>query len=330
MTAVLLDPERMTLRLRSGVHLPLPPGEWGLIGKEWGRSLLADNKSENTIRIYLHALRMLGEWAAVQIVQRGEEILIGHSPTEMTTSAMRTYMAELLEKTSDGNAHNHFRCLRTFWNWMEDEEEVDRSPMHRMKAPHVEEKPIPIVTYGMMDALLGTCSTKDFVDRRDEAILRTLWDTGGRRKEVGSLNLDDLDLDIDCILVHGKGRRDRAIPLGSKTVRAQSRYLRVRSRHPQHQLPALWLGSTGQGPLRVPGIRAMLIRRGHQAGVGHIHPHMFRHALAHYWQLEGGNESDLMRIMGWRSRKMLEIYAASAATERAHKTHRELAIGDRV
>jgi integrase/recombinase XerC len=109
-----------------------------------------------------------------------------------------------------------------------------------------------------------------------------------------------------------------------------TRYLRARKRHSQSELPALWLGSTGQGRLFHNGMRAMLSRRAAEAGIGHVHPHMFRHAFAHYWQAEGGNDSDLMRIMGWKSREMLLRYGASAADERAHASARRLRLDDRV
>ncbi|MGH3862107.1 tyrosine-type recombinase/integrase [Actinokineospora sp.] len=297
-------------------------GEWGTLAQEWRRSLEADNKSTNTIRIYLHAVRLLGDWANA----RDEE----HGPLEIPTSELRVYMAELIDRSSAGNAHNNFRCLRTFFNWLVDEEELDRSPMDRMKPPQVEEVPVPIITYDQCATLLETCKGKTFADRRDTAIIRVLFDTGGRRAEVSYLGLDEIDLDINAVRVHGKGRRDRTIPIGAKTAQAVSRYLRARSRHPQSALPALWLGSTGQGALTHAGVKAMLIRRGHEAGIGHIHPHMFRHSLAHYWQSEGGNQDDLMRIMGWKSREMLGRYGASAAVERAHATARALRIGDRV
>lgn len=298
------------------------PGEWGTLARERRRSLEADNKSPNTVRIYLHCVRQLGDWASAQA-----------EPTEPTTieaQHIRDYMRYLLDRTTAGNAHNHYRSLRTFFTWLVEEEELDRSPMERTRAPQVPEKQVPIVTLEQMRALLEVCKGKDFADRRDAAILRVLWDTGGRRAEVSYLEVDDVDLDTEAILVHGKGRRSRVIPIGARTGQALSRYIRVRNRHRQASLPALWLGSTGQGALTHNGLKAMLIRRGREAGVGHIHPHMFRHALAHHWQAEGGNENDLMRIMGWRSREMLSRYGASAADARAHAAARALRLGDRV
>lgn len=298
------------------------PGDWATLGRAWQKSLTADNKSENTVRIYLHAVRMLGDWA----YQQDEPL----EPDTIKTEHIREYIGGLIKRTSASNAHNNYRSLRTFFGFLVDEEEIDHSPMDKTHPPIVTEKPIPIVTEKTMSALLAACKGKSFVDRRDTAILRILWDTGSRRAEVSRLGLDDVDFDTDAIRVYGKGRRERIIPISAKTSLALTRYLRVRSQHSQAALPALWLGSTGQGALTHPGIKAILIRRGHEAGVGHIHPHMFRHALAHHWQAEGGNENDLMRIMGWKSREMLTRYGATAADQRAHATKRNLRLGDRV
>lgn len=65
---------------------------------------------------------------------------------------------------------------------------------------------------------------------RDTAIIRVLIDTGIRRAELLGMTVEDVDFDQDVVYVLGKGRRERACPVGRRTAMALDRYLRQRSK----------------------------------------------------------------------------------------------------
>ncbi|OHV46668.1 hypothetical protein BBK14_02055 [Parafrankia soli] len=212
---------------------------------------------------------------------------------------------------------------------MIEDDEIDTSPMERMTPPKIGERMRPLLETEQLELLVGVCKGRDFRSRRDEAIIRTFVDSGGRRAEVAGLRLEHVDQTRKRLTVIGKGDKERYIAVGGKTMLAINRYLRVRGRHKRaHKTDALWLAERGLD-MTPSGIYQVVRRRGVEAGVP-VHPHMFRHALAHAWLDAGGGEQTLADHMGWTSTEMVRLYGAAGRSRRAQNEHERLGLGERI
>jgi len=274
--------------------------------RSWKLSLQARNLSARTIEQYVESLGLFVSFTNDKDL------------AAVTTQDVQSFLADQLGRLKPSSVLTRYKGLRLFFGWAVDEEELEASPMTKVRPPIVPEQPVPVLLDCNVRTLLKACAGKDFESRRNLAILSVLFDTGIRRAECASLTVDDLDLERRCLRVLGKGRSVRLVPFGAQTAKALDRWLRVRG---NANTDALWLSARGRGPLTSNAIRLMLDRLSRETGV-ELHAHLFRHTFAHNHLNNGGNEGDLMMLAGWKSRQMLNRYASSTAAERARNAYR--------
>lgn len=297
-------------------------GSIGELMLEFSATLRAQRRSPLTITGYGTAVKQFDAFLTVQGMPR--------DIAQIKREHVEAFIVGLIEKHSASTAATRFRALQQFFRWAQEEGEVpkDRNPMANMKAPAADEKVPAVLSADQVKLLIKACTGQTFEDRRDTALLLLLLDSGLRRSEAANLTVDDLDMETQVAVVMGKGRRQRVCPFGSKTAQALFRYLRARRAHRYAGASQLWIGRTG--PFDHDSIYHVLVKRAEKAGIGHVHPHQLRHTFADAFLSDGGNETDLMRLAGWKSRDMLSRYAASTGTDRAIKAHRQHGPVDRL
>lgn len=280
--------------------------------------LQAEGRSAGTLESYLIGVRLfLRHCEAAGI------------PAVLDRRTVNAFTAGLLAAgAAPATARARHMALRRFSSWLAEEGEIERDELLGLKPPRLDAKVVPRLSEDECRALVKACTGKAFIDRRDEALVRLLLETGMRSGEVIALAAVDVDVVTGAAVIRrGKGGRGRVVPFGPHTGRALDRYLRLRRAHRLTAVPALWLGGGGQA-FGYHGLRVALAARAELAGISGFHPHVLRHTAAQRWLSGGGSEGGLMAVAGWSRRDMLDRYTRATASERAAEESRRLNLGD--
>jgi len=166
---------------------------------------------------------------------------------QITIDDLRRYVVYLREEKVPYSAHPYRRpnrggrlsattisdyatSLRAFYSWLTREKIIgqDENPFSsgRIKVPKPPERLIESLDDRHIEMLLNTCSSDDFGDSRDKAIMLILLDTGVRVSELVTLKLKEVNWEQDggSLLIQGKGSKERVVPIGPTTLNAYLQY----------------------------------------------------------------------------------------------------------
>jgi integrase/recombinase XerD len=284
----------------------------------WELHLRAERKSAETVKSYGDGVRRFLSWCAD----------VGVEPA-LTRPILAGFVTALLDAgTEPATARSRHLALRRFSAWLVDEEELPGDELLGSRPPKLDVKVTPVLTDAQLSALIKACRGREMRDRRDEALVRLMVETGARAGEVVAMTLADVNLTTGAAVVHrGKGGKGRTVPFGPQTGTAIDRYVRQRKTHRLAETAALWLGDRGK-QFTYGALHKTLKWRAELAGIDKFHPHMLRHTAASRWLAAGGSEGGLMAVAGWSRRDMIDRYTRATSEARAADEARRLRLGD--
>ena len=158
---------------------PANVGQLTVLLASWRLHLEAANLSPRTVRAYTDDGALFARFLA----DHGMPTAVAGIHREH----VEAFIAAELERTSPSSAATRYRSLQQFFRWLDDEGEIDASPMAKMRPPLIPEQPVPVLPDAEIRRLLDSCAGRDFRNRRDIAIIRLFLDTGMRLEGMGGI-----------------------------------------------------------------------------------------------------------------------------------------------
>jgi integrase/recombinase XerC len=228
---------------------------------------------------------------------------------------IREFLSKLGEqKYSAATMARKIATLRSFHKWMERKGLAPTNPMVLIRTPKQAKRLPKAISVEQIERLLSAPDDTDILGARDRAILETLYSTGIRVSEVVAINRGDLNDTGEEIIIRGKGRRERRVPLGSHALKALRHYLamvdadlqsRGKRMNPEE---SLFVNKNG-GRLSSRSVRRKVAKYLVEANLDpDISPHTIRHSFATHLLDNGADLRAVQELLGHQSLSSTQVY----------------------
>ena len=199
---------------------------------------------------------------------------IGKNAEEIITDELRNYLTnyQRLHNSSKVTIDNIRRILSSFFNWLEDEDYIVKSPVRRIHKVKVSTTVKETYSDEELEKLRDSCT-----QIRDLAMIDFLASTGIRVGELVLLNRNDINFQERECVVFGKGNKERIAYFDARAKLHLQKYLDTRN----DNNPALFVSLYGKNTrLTIGGVESRLKKLGKKIGINKVYPHKFRRTLA--------------------------------------------------
>ncbi len=259
--------------------------------------------SENSIQNYIldvHALQYF------LINEKIEE-----SPTDCSLDSVQKFIYETAKILSPHTQARRLSGLRSFFDYLIFESYRTSNPTDLIEAPKLGRKLPDVLSTEEIELMINQINLSHPQGQRNRAILEILYGSGIRVSELTNLSLSNLFFEEDMIRVHGKGNKQRLVPMGGISKEFLEEYItetRKNQKISAKDKDIVFLNRRGNGLTRqmiFTLIKDLAVKANIKKQVG---PHTFRHSFATHLLENGADLRTIQILMGHESITTTEIY----------------------
>ena len=253
--------------------------------------------SRNTLQSYARDLARLQSWAA----KNGKEV------AELERKHLREWIASMSrEGLAPSSVTRAVSAARSFFRFLMLDGHLKRHPAEDLSTPQRNSYLPRFLTEDEIERLLAAPDTSTDEGVRDRALFELMYATGVRVSEVVGLQVVNVDLQTGLVSCHGKGNKQRRVPIGKAAIHWIQKYLSVRQRLGSESKPHLFL-HRGRVMTRQTAW-AIIKQHAATAGVPDISPHTLRHSFATHLLQHGADSRSVQALLGHSDISTTQIY----------------------
>ena len=286
--------------------------------------------SQFTARCYGTDLRQYAQFLAGP---DGSPAGVGDKIVAADTLEIRRFLAHLDEKNySAATMARKIATLRSFYKFLHRRGIVSTNPMVMIRTPKQAKRLPKAISIEEVEKLLAAPDDTTTLGARDRAILETLYSTGVRVSELVDLNRHHLDEIGEAMIIRGKGKKERIVPLGAHALASLSHYLKkldtdpnlshIAEKHQAGEQVPLFVNKSA-GRLSTRSVRRKLDKYLKIAGLDStVSPHTLRHSFATHLLDNGADLRSVQELLGHESLSTTQVYT-HLSTQRMRDSYDE-------
>ena len=269
------------------------------IVNNYKEALLKSHKSENTVYAYVTDVNLYVKYL------NSKEINID----ETDNVSVLGYIQHLLSQGKSERSINRIVIsLRSFYNYLKDQEVVKEIPKIYYKNTSTTRKLPEILTIEEVDRIIRIVDKDSNKGVRDNALLELMYATGMKVSEIINIKVFDINLELSFVKCIDNKHFERLIPIGRSAVAALNEYFSIRDRIACEGVENLFVNLNGNQLTR-QGVWRIVKEYSHRAGIKKdVNLNTFRHSFAVHLLQNGANVRAVQKLLGNQVLTYMDTY----------------------